>query len=239
MSVWSIVSGNNTGTIVGVSASASHTFPNPVTAGDFLVVGLVCNQTSPPTSIAVTDSVGGNTWNRAVTYVGTVTPENRQEIWYCTVTNGGSSFAITVTPNVSSYITFGMVDYQTPGYTVTLEPSGGTATGGTGSNPTAGPLTITGTDLVVGFAGNNDAASITANAGFTLEYNGLNGADESGAYEDQLNVASGPITAGFTTAGNCDMVAAAFLATASGGGGGPFPFFIDQAAHSSFNDLGL
>lgn len=148
-------------------ASQDITLSTSPAAGDILVVlwEAKCNA-GAISSATIGDNKGGNTWTQAV-FHGDAT-NRAAAIWQTTVVNGGASFTVTVTPDVSSQNNIIVHRYASPG-TVSLENAVGNHS--IASAPiSAGTVTVaTGPDLVVCCAGNPGSDMNTAGSGLALD----------------------------------------------------------------------
>jgi hypothetical protein len=187
---------NVSATGTGGVSSISVTLPNPVTAGNLIVVTIGNDATTPTVSDSInsTNYTLGNFYNDAGKSVYT---------YYYKVITGGSSFQITATFSGTDYPAIYAAEYSFSGtLSVDTAPTG---TSGSNANPVlAGALTITGNDLVICTC-TLEAGGLTATAssGYTIQFQTpLTGGQHYGiAMSDQLNVTANT-TPGFTLSGS-------------------------------------
>ena len=116
------------------SAALTLTYPAATTVNDLLSLVLSYEGAS---SVTVSDSKS-NTWHKAVTSIGSAGIHS--EIWYAVASSAGSSHSVTVTPNVSTYLSATIDEFTSTSLTPldqTATASGSSSTFNSGSVTTS------------------------------------------------------------------------------------------------------
>jgi hypothetical protein len=212
--VWSYVQGTGNAS-TGAAASVAATPGASVTAGNLVVVG--CN-TNMPTTLAVSDSAG-NTYTQAATLTWG-TNGQRISLFYAQASTTGS-LTVTATPGASSTIGLSVDEFKCNAGAWSLDTQGTGSDGGTlGTSLSAGTLTLTGTDVVIGLGRLQQNHSTltypwTAGSGYTLTYaqQGTgNVNDQATEYALNLTSSASPTLSATGNASNWGMAATAFRA---------------------------
>jgi hypothetical protein len=201
----------------GTAASQSCTLATSPVAGDFLVV-LYDSYTGSGAAVAsasIADNKGGNTWTQDIWFDENAFGSVRSiAIWSTTVVNGGSSFQVTITPNISTKGDVTIHRYGSPGGAVSRE-SAHANRAATGTTLTTGSVSIaTGPDLVVAIGGSDfDLSTFT----LTQRIHNAGGAGLFYGTEDSLNATSS-VNPGFTLVSNGNWICAAAAYSYAAGG---------------------
>jgi RHS repeat-associated protein len=200
------------------SATGSVTLTNPVTTGNFIVVGVTIWNTAIPSN-AITDSKG-NTYTKVGEIINATTLDHGA-IFYAKNVTGGASFAVT------SSVGGTIAAHEYSGITVSGPFDKVASSTGFSTVPNSTSIT-TGNDhdLYFGLAWSNTSGDAwSAAGGYTLRENETdNNSAERIATEDQVISSASTTAALFSLPNNTDWVAmiASFkpATTSSGGGGG-------------------
>lgn len=206
----------------GLATSLPATFGSSVTAGNLVIVGV---STFDSNTITVQDSINTTNYAQAVLFG---TSAMQAGIWWFVVPagKGGSGFQVNVAGSTAGALAMSIDEFSfTPGATISVDATG---TGNVASNTpgitTPGTtLTPTGTDLIYAVNCMGANLTFTPGSGFTQSYQGTwtTGKAENCCTEYILN-RSTVVTPAASLASSTAwvFVAAAFLATVSGGGRG-------------------
>ncbi len=205
--------------LLGNVGNPTTIFSSQPTAGNTVVVGLVCWASAGCTITSVTDNFSNSYAQVGPTahYVGT----QADVALYCASgISTGSNF--TVTANITD--TSGDSDLyiaEYSGLTCNVDQSAsGSGTSGTILQTSSTPTTTNPNDLLVAVAGSSLGGVATAGSGYTLRQNDNGGTGEYGGFEDRTVTATGSYSAGMTIASsttNWGMALAALKGSSSGG----------------------
>lgn len=213
--------------VQGSSSSDPYTLPafsSSVTAGNLIVVAVVGDNGSTDNTTNVTDNKSGNSYQRADSTLNFGNGTNmNMDIWFGQVTNGGSSFALTIAFN--SMVQNGrFVAQEFSGFSSTATLDKFAKANATSTSPSSGATGTTSVadELIVGLiarAGNN-SSTISLGSGYS---NLTNTATSAAAGMESMVVSStGTQTATFSLSVSRAWLCAV-LAFKDGSGGGPPP----------------
>jgi IPT/TIG domain len=200
--------------------NATATFSAQPTAGNTVVVGLVCWASAGCQITSVADNFS-NTYTQIGTtahYVGT----QADVALYCASgISSGSNFQVTATlTNTGGDSDLYIAEYS--GLTCNVDQSAiGSGSTSTTSLQTSSVTTTNATDLLVAVAGSSTGNAATAGSGYTLRQNDNGGTAEYGGFEDQTVAATGSYSGSMTlavTTSNWGMAMAALKGSSTGGG---------------------
>lgn len=212
--------------VQGSSASDPYTLPafsSSVTAGNLIVVAVVGDNGSVDNTTNVTDNKSGNSYQRADSTLNFGNGTNmNMDIWFGQVTNGGSSFALTIAFN--SMVQNGrFVAQEFSGFSSTATLDKFAKANATSTSPSSGATGTTSVadELIVGLiarAGNN-SSTISLGSGYS---NLTNTATSAAAGMESMVVSStGTQTATFSLSiSRAWLCAVLAFKDGSGGGGG-------------------
>ncbi len=201
------------------AGNSTATFSTQPTAGNTVVVGLVCWASAGCQITSVADNFS-NTYTQIGTtahYVGT----QADVALYCASgISSGSNFQVTANiTDTSGDSDLYIAEYS--GLTCNVDQSAtGSGTSGTTLQTSSTPTTTNANDLLVAVAGSTLGGVATAGSGYTLRQNDNGGTAEYGGFEDQTVTATGSYSGSMTIASsttNWGMAMAALKGSSSGG----------------------
>jgi hypothetical protein len=202
----------------GGVTSLACTFPNSVTAGDFVAV-----QGSQLACTSGTCSDNKNAGNYTAILTDIVDPNGVVGyLWYSLPAAGGTSFTATTVCTTGSYPSMCIAEFSfTSGATVALD--GSAKASGTSAAPASGTVSVAGTDLLLGALVTESSTQPTAGSGFTIAFSNaqIGGDSVAGGLEYKLNVTTGQTVTMSITSSDWGIIGASFSAT--GGGASYFP----------------
>jgi hypothetical protein len=203
----------------GSPNAQSATFSAQPTAGDTVVVGLVCWASAGCQITSVADNFS-NTYTQIGTtthYLGT----NADVALYCASgISSASNFQVTATlTNTGGDSDLYIAEYS--GLTCNVDQTAsGSGSTSTTSLQTSSVTTTNATDLLVAVAGSTIGNAATAGSGYTLRQNDNSGTAEYGGFEDRTVTATGSYSGSMTVAVSTSgwgMAMAALKGSSSGG----------------------
>jgi hypothetical protein len=227
------------GTIGSAVPSFGTAYPVPVVAGDLLRVAVVSYNSS-----VVTHQISDTLLNAWTQVGGYQTSGNlRLSVWEA-VANGSGSTTVTATASGGGmYWTMAVDEYA--GEAASYDDSSNTGSGvganttpATGTVPVAGPAELLYAALtwVSAYAG-----TATAGPGCTLRYTQPSGAGANMplVIEDNVSVSAGTAASWSMTGAGPSLWVALAASSKPAAGGGPWPFFFDQAMSGGTWEGGL
>jgi hypothetical protein len=221
---------------LGTGGNNAATFSTQPTAGDTVVVGLVCYGPSNCTISSVTDN-----FNNVYTKIGPTAsyggPTNiTNTALYCASgIASGANFKVTAAQsNSGGDSNLYIAEYS--GLSCNVDQStSGSLTDGTATTLLQTPSTATTTnaaDLLVAAAGASSGGAPTAGTGFHLRQNGNNGVAEDGGFEDETVTTTGAYNASMTLATGTSYWAMVMVALKGSGSGQNAPVITSLSSTS-------